>query len=308
MIRVDRSGVAVPAVLSEDGRRGPNETAAITASLTAWRAAGKPAATWKYSFAAYRDPEIKKALAELFHGKCAYCESTYGATQPMDVEHWRPKGGIEGPAGLIQPGYYWLAASWENLLPSCIDCNRERIQLDALTNIERKIGKQNQFPIESEADRATAPDELSLEVPLLLDPCADDPEDYFECTDDGIITPRAADGLAYERARASIDVYALNRNGLVFARTQLIRRIRLRIARVAQIARLMGEEVLSERAVLMLDDLLAHDLGELARMRRDDQPYALVTRLLIDRWMRELTGSGRTDSVLAAPVIPGRTT
>ena len=59
-------------------------------------------------------------------GKCAYCESFYAGTQPVDVEHYRPKGKVDGMAG--HPGYWWLAGRWENLLPSCIDCNRKRRQ------------------------------------------------------------------------------------------------------------------------------------------------------------------------------------
>ncbi len=27
------------------------------------------------------------------------------------------------------------------------------------------------------------------EVPLLLDPCSDDPEEFLECTDEGLVIP-----------------------------------------------------------------------------------------------------------------------
>src|SRR6266545_3401433 len=48
----------------------------------------------KYNYQAYRLEGVKKALEGLFHGKCAYCESRYTATQPVDVEHYRPKGEV----------------------------------------------------------------------------------------------------------------------------------------------------------------------------------------------------------------------
>lgn len=63
--------------------------------------------------------------------KCAYCESI----EALDVEHYRPKGRIDNINGveLYNPGYYWLAYEWSNLIPSCIKCNREG-------------GKHNKFP------------------------------------------------------------------------------------------------------------------------------------------------------------------
>src|SRR5688500_1280853 len=78
-----------------------------------------------FDFRAYGHDDVKLELERMFHQKCAYCESDYGATEPVDVEHYRPKGAFLRPDGsLSNPGYYWLAAEWTNLLPSCIDCNR----------------------------------------------------------------------------------------------------------------------------------------------------------------------------------------
>lgn len=61
----------------------------------------------KYSY-----NQIKTALVEMFHGKCAYCESkitvvTYGA-----IEHFYPKS-----------VYTDLTFEWSNLLLSCDVCN-----------------------------------------------------------------------------------------------------------------------------------------------------------------------------------------
>ena len=66
-----------------------------------------------YDFSRYRRSEVKVELEKIFHGKCAYCESAFSSTQPVDVEHYRPKGPVEGVVG--HPGYWWLAADWENL-------------------------------------------------------------------------------------------------------------------------------------------------------------------------------------------------
>src|SRR5215468_8122036 len=77
-------------------------------------------------------------LNRLFRNKCAYCEEKLSG-QPGDVEHFRPKGRvcdatfrqvfIDHPRwgrNIAHPGYYWLAYDWDNLLPSCADCNRFR--------------------------------------------------------------------------------------------------------------------------------------------------------------------------------------
>ena len=307
MIRADRTRVAPPDVLTAPQGRGRKETARAITSLDSWTAAGKDSAKWSFEFSAYSDPEVKRRLAEIFYGKCAYCESFYGATQPMDVEHWRPKGQVENADGSHRkPAYYWLAAEWENLLPSCIDCNRRRRQLDALTRTERSIGKEDQFPLADGSTRATARGQEAREEPLLLNPCAEDPADYLVFTDEGVVKSRTPTGRPRERARASIDVYALNRSGLVLTRKEAVRLIKLRVVRIETIVRLLREPWLPEPVELVLDDLLASELRELARMRRDDRPYALMARQLIDRWMESLTGDGIDRTALATPDVPGR--
>ncbi|WP_433795767.1 hypothetical protein [Actinoplanes sp. CA-252034] len=306
MIRVDRGRVPAPTVLTDVRSKGLREAVRARKSLEKWIADGNTPEKWTFSFTAYREQEIKAALTRLFHGKCAYCETRYAATQPMDVEHWRPKAQVEDTAGPIRPAYHWLAASWTNLLPSCIDCNRRRMQDDVLAGRTHAIGKQDQFPLDVGSRRATSAAEIGSEVPLLLDPCVDDPTTFLDCTDDGLITSLAAGGLPHRRARASIEVYALNRNGLVFERKELLRRIRLRIARVAQILRLLDGLVATDPVALVLDEVLADDLRELARMRRDDQPYALFARCLIDRWMDEMTTRGAAPGALDPRAAPGR--
>ena len=140
-------------------------------------------------------------LLKLFSNKCAYCESIITSTQPGDVEHYRPKGGLRNTdgskvtytddAGQQQPhpGYWWLAYDWENLLPSCIDCNRQRRHgADA-----QKFGKGELFPVQEY--RALKPGEEVNEVPLLINPCLEDPEKHLEYDlDTGLIRGKTAQG------------------------------------------------------------------------------------------------------------------
>src|SRR3954454_1457494 len=71
----------------------------------------------------YAHEEVRKALEELFHRKCAYCEIST-ARVDWEVEHYRPKGRVAERQG--HPGYYWLAYDWDNLFPSCTFCNQHR--------------------------------------------------------------------------------------------------------------------------------------------------------------------------------------
>jgi hypothetical protein len=58
-----------------------------------------PPPTKAYKFERYSEHAVCQALDDLFHEKCAYCESRYRAVDSRDVEHFRPKGAItESPA------------------------------------------------------------------------------------------------------------------------------------------------------------------------------------------------------------------
>ena len=71
-------------------------------------------------------------LASAYHNKCGYCETDTSAGAPYDADHWRPKGQVTRLGGegetvpVPHPGYYWLAYSWQNIVPSCQRCNSER--------------------------------------------------------------------------------------------------------------------------------------------------------------------------------------
>ncbi|WP_024693489.1 HNH endonuclease [Pseudomonas syringae] len=144
------------------------------------------------SFAVYKSDSVKKRLDELFHGKCAYCESFYASTAPVDVEHYRPKGAVHEDA--THQGYWWLGMDWDNLLPSCIDCNRKRKQmmpklsakLLTLQEVGRGFsqgvlmssGKKDSFPVLGTRAMSEA-SAIANEYPLLLDPCRDKPDEHL---------------------------------------------------------------------------------------------------------------------------------
>lgn len=199
-----------------------------------------PTSSWD-GFERYKADPVCEALDAIFHGKCAYCESSYRALEARNVEHYRPKGGIaEAPA---HPGYWWLAATWENLLPSCPICNQIRrhvvydghmtlaeFEAAKLEKAEKvRSGKLDAFPVAAKNWQTIVDGPLNAEDPLLLNPCECDPENHIEWNFDwtpstplweaekvtALVRPRTANGTEDIHAVTSIGVYGLNRAGLV---------------------------------------------------------------------------------------------
>ncbi|MEM7247559.1 MAG: hypothetical protein AAF533_19640 [Acidobacteriota bacterium] len=297
MIRVERERVAEPAALSKRYSRrsksprkaGLTEREAVEAlAVKLLEAGGGDEVALKelaFKYERYREGQVKVALRSLFFNKCAYCESSYAGTQPMDVEHWRPKSEVHLSDGtVLRPGYYWLAADWRNLFPSCIDCNRSRKQHDVVDDCTVALGKANQFPVQGDAHVLSHVADLEDEAPLLIDPCGeDDPEDFFRYTEDGVVVPRAEDGLAWERALASIRVYALNRSELVAERLALRRLLDHRLDLIDQLGRLRDRLDAPDQAGLRdaLGDLIASEIDALLAMTGAEQPYAGLARQFI---------------------------
>jgi uncharacterized protein (TIGR02646 family) len=185
-----------------------------------------------FPFAVYKDPELAKALEAVFEPKCAYCESHFAAVTPKEIEHFRPKSEVDTGAGVLRPGYFWLAAEWENLLISCVDCNRAR-QHDVPGQPNRvTLGKATQFPLSDETLRVRALGSVAAEEParLLLHPCIDQPEEHLSFDVEGLVRPRLDSlGNPSERGKVSITVYALQRKGLVEARLKVLTQLRLQL-------------------------------------------------------------------------------
>ena len=180
-----------------------------------------------FKFTVYKDAKLVETLEGCFHKKCAYCESEFAHITPADIEHYRPKGGIDTGASKLRPGYYWLAADWNNLLISCPDCNRARRQPVPGQAIEVKLGKLDQFPLANDANRVRShTGNLAQEEPvrLLLNPCLDDPQDHLTYDDEGIILPRLdTNNQPSQKGINSIFVFALQRKNLVERREKILK-------------------------------------------------------------------------------------
>lgn len=166
----------------------------------------------------------------------------------------------------VHDGYWWLAAEWSNLLISCADCNRPREQED-FNNQRRVIGKSNFFPIAAHSARAQRPGTLMAEVPLLLNPCLDDPDDHLVFRDDGAVEPVRVNGAACKKGEASIHYLGLARAELLQARA---RHGRIVMSCIRHIKRALGDRT---------DP--GEDLADLIAMLNSGEPYVAFTRTLV---------------------------
>lgn len=292
MRMVNRNLVAAPASLSQDD---PNSPAAQELEKARGHFMLPPPRKRKqFNFKAYKSQDVVESLEKLFHRKCAYCETKYGAAQPTDVEHFRPKGGVEGCQD--HPGYWWLAARWDNILPSCIDCNRsryhhvEQLPYDPLSSQRRgtryRLGKGTSFPILGGAYVYDEHSDLGTEQEALIDPTRRDPADHLVWLDfDGrsLISPRRLDSVLDECGKHTYRVFGLNRQGLVEHRTALMNQIR---ARCAHIADLLGKSVsktTSEETAMQFRELALGQLKELQDYAAPDAPYSAMAQEIISQ-------------------------
>ncbi len=165
--------------------------------------------------------EVRVALEKLFFGKCAYCEQLL--PEIWDVEHYRPKSRVAERKN-DHPGYYWLGYSWENMYPSCTNCNRRRKDKPLWDDLRELPagGKYDQFPLSDESTRIMSHDDgdISNEATLLIDPCSDNPECYFIYDPKGHILALDED----PRGTESLRVYNLVRRRLRDRRRRIFRR------------------------------------------------------------------------------------
>lgn len=191
MITHDRGAVSPPASLGFDTIQVHRREAAGFFSRSP---ASRAQEVFKFPTTVFQR-DVLLALAQLFHDKCAYCERR---PKRLEVDRFRPPCFATGVDGAVaQDHYWWLATEWPNLYPACPDCNRTR---------------GNRFPVRGERCALGTPHGAIEEDPLLLDPCGPVPPEELVFGDDGRVASET------ERGRCTIEMFALNRSGLVSER------------------------------------------------------------------------------------------
>jgi uncharacterized protein (TIGR02646 family) len=247
MIRIARTRVKEPASL-----RSPRTRAAMKRLETFFDEDPKKRAQREAPFdvSIYKDREVREALLELFHSKCAYCETPLPGVSLIEIDQFRPKArAVDLDGRIAHDGYWWLAYDWSNLYAACRNCNRL---------------KGSRFPLEPNTQRAMFETRTAVaaERRLLLDPCEDDPQEHLVFLDDGRVASST------DRGRTTIDMFGLNRESLVRDRLATVERfvIELTLA-LAQTKR---------------------DPQLIERLAGDSQPYAAARRQVLAARLRDL--------------------
>jgi len=147
---------------------------------------------------------LKWTLKQIYHEKCAFCES-YIKNEVGDIEHFRPKNSNENQAKKCDKtySYYWLAFSWDNLLPCCSRCNGKK------SNCFDIEGNRAKYDGEELADLHNKLEAYSIEEkPKLLHPEYDRFEDDIRFTKYGEIE---SDN---HRVNYTVNICDLNRENL----------------------------------------------------------------------------------------------
>ena len=116
----------------------------------------------------YKMADVKKALFDIYNGKCAFCEQR---VERFDVEHFRPKS-----------IYFWLAYSWDNLLYACPGCNGSKSD-----NFEIDGQRADQVPADLSLINASSEALANSEQPRFFNPEKDDPSPHLNFQEDGLI-------------------------------------------------------------------------------------------------------------------------
>lgn len=290
MISIRREAPAPPALLDA----GAKELAKWHAAMQRRNAAppagadarGEPA----FAFKAYGSGPVRDALMAMFHGKCAYCESSILAVTTIDVEHWRPKGRIKSEEGPMYEGYAWLAADWHNLVAACPNCNRPTKH--PLPGGGVTAGKGMRFPLATARTKDPAEGDELTERPLLLNPT--DPEDdrapelhLAFATPAELATDPALTGILRAREPAapgdplgtwSIDVYALNWQALVDRRAYMYRRVAGAIVGLRRALERFPNAAPGDGEEAYLTQTIKDGRAELRDLLSEDGEYLLLVR------------------------------
>lgn len=167
MIRIDKTGIATPKILLDQGTQKHNshvieyENDPVSFSLNT-----RQRTKFIFDSETYGNEEVKVLLKTLQGHKCCFCEAKITHTSHGHIEHFRPKACYrqDDATQIVYPGYYWLAYDWNNLYFACEKCNG-------------RPNKGNYFPLSIPANRACPrARNIDIEEPLFIDLGLEDPQ------------------------------------------------------------------------------------------------------------------------------------
>lgn len=232
--------------------------------------------------------DVKEALQKLFNGKCAYCESNVMVTSAIDKEHFRPKASIKDKDLNIHitPGYYWLAADWDNLLLACAHCNRTGRHED-IDGTGFTSGKLDRFPLADEDSRYYYGGDFNAEeeVRLLINPCVDHPENWLVYEKEGALSPKTGiDDHDKNKVDKSVEIFGLMRSELVNKRHETSKNI----MDIIEDLKYYYSKYMDDDTDKDSFDRMKTKFDRLNDFMKDSREYLGITRYLIKKELTEL--------------------
>jgi 5-methylcytosine-specific restriction endonuclease McrA len=229
----------------------------------------------------YHKKTVVNALNIFYKNKCGYCESRIHVVASENVEHYRPKAGVDEidlVAGTNHIGYYWMANEWSNLLIACPKCNQQG-------------NKGNRFPLQVPASRVynhpalLASGEVDLvanrynsphiagEVPLLINPEHKDPIPEFLLKRNGDLDKKNNSVFAEK----TIEVCDLNRQPLSTERQKIIDGITNKINRQIKEWKSNVDPLTDAQFKRQLEIIFSEIISRL----KDEREYTFVAKMMI---------------------------
>lgn len=275
MIRVEKDAMVVPSKLQTHFKNGQERV--ICSKITSLLEARSTKVGQKSILAKDIYQGAKAELMKLYHGKCAYCETSMRA-RGLQIEHYRP----------INGGYYWLAYEWTNLTLACASCNGAKGSEFPIT------GKKISQPGKPKAYRwFTDRGPYLNERPIYLNPEHDDPSPFLRFKYDGYLESCCPTG----RGAGTINACDLNCKELISWRLKAINQFRDRFQDALQ--SLLTSPVTKQHYLKWSDESFARIFEDLCNMKTADTEYAGIYRSSILHFM-DFYGRGRNLKELEA--------
>ncbi len=183
----------------------------------------------------WRKGYITVPLSNMSHNKCCYCETMLGEqARPMQVEHYHCKD--------LYPDE---VVKWQNLLPSCSQCNSNKSTLD------------------------------TYETPI-IDPSVDDPKDYLYLKNYMI---KSKDNTLTSKGRLTIDRLELNhRERLVTPRIEVADKMYYKLIDIHEKAVVLNSR---DDGKLYNKTKIINTLVDILKMAQPDAEYSAFMSTII---------------------------
>jgi len=231
----------------------------------------------------YNDSEktVKDSLKKIYHNKCVYCESSLHNAH-AHIEHYRPKKSSNLSKCDSKKAYYWLAFSWDNLLPCCEICNgfksncfdtfNDKVDYDADETFDSLHNSLKRYNKE--------------ENPKLLHPEIDDFEQDINFYKKGQIVSKN------EKVRYTLKVCKLNRKKLKEEREKILTKCQNNIKKQYVLSKLLDLDI-NKLSILFNKNVF----NELRENLKIENSYSLVSYYIYNNFNLFLQNNSKLQDI-----------